>query len=316
MEIGILEPTDFSQGALEIIRCVGNVEFFQGGDRKKFLKDKAVLFIRLGHYVDDEFINEAPKLQVLVSPTTGVTHLDLAAAEKQEIDVLTLRDENEFLRTVTASSEHCLGMVLGVLRNYPHAIICPGNVHWNRDSVRGHDVRGLNIGVIGFGRIGQWLCRVLQVMGAKVRWYDSHAIGSKVSPDAIRCEGITQLIEASTLVVLSASYIPGSPPLLNSELIDSLKDKYLVNIGRGELLDEPHLLRRLCEGWFAGVALDVLSNEPKTHQELVELAGLVKKYNFMLTPHIGGATFESSHLTEEFMAHKLIQHLSLSGIAS
>lgn len=316
MNIGILEPTDFSQRALEMIRGIGNVALFQGTDREKFLKDKAVVFIRLGHHVDADFISEAPKLQVLVSPTTGVTHLDLEATERRGIAVLTLRGEGEFLRTVTASSEHCLGMILGVLRNYPRAIVRPGNVHWDRDSVRGHDVRGLNIGVIGFGRIGQWLCRVLQTMGAHVRWCDPSVSKSDPGSGAMRCEEIAQLINVSTLVVMSASYIPGVPPLLDAGLIDLLKDKYLVNIARGELLDETHLLRRLREGWFAGVAVDVLSDEPKPSRELADLAELAITRNFMLTPHIGGATFESSHRTEEFMAGKLIQHLLSNDIAA
>jgi phosphoglycerate dehydrogenase-like enzyme len=101
--------------------------------------------------------------------------------------------------------------------------------------------------------------------------------------------------------------------LLDATLIDSLKGKYLVNIARGELLDEPHLLRRLREGWFSGVALDVLASEPKPLHELAEIAQLAATQNFMLTPHIGGATYESSHRTEEFMAGKLIQHLLSSG---
>ncbi len=313
IRIGVLEPTDFSLQALETLRGVGEVACFEGGDREGFLKDKEVVFVRLGHRVNTEFLREAMKLQVLVSPTTGITHMDIDALEWRHITVLTLQGETDFLRSITASSEHCLGMILGLLRNYPRAILSPGNIHWDRDSVRGHDVRGLSIGLIGFGRIGQWLSRVLLIMGAQVRWCDSSMSANYVASEAMHCESIAQLIDESTVVVLSASYVPGAPPLLDATLIDSLKGKYLVNIARGELLDEPHLLRRLREGWFSGVALDVLASEPKPLHELAEIAQLAATQNFMLTPHIGGATYESSHRTEEFMAGKLIQHLLSSG---
>jgi phosphoglycerate dehydrogenase-like enzyme len=226
---------------------------------------------------------------------------------------MTLAGKTEFLRGITASSEHCLGMILGVLRNYPRAILGPDNVHWNRDSVRGHDVKGLDIGMIGMGRIGQWLARVLSVMGARIRYCELPAIVPDVSSDVVRCDGIDFLIEQSTLVVVSASYVPGSPPLLGAGLLDALKGKYLVNIARGELLDESHLLRRISEGWFAGVALDVLKSEPRPIDDLDAIANLAGQQNFMLTPHIGGATYESSFRTEEFMADELVAYLSQIG---
>lgn len=313
--IGVLEPTDFSPLALATLRGIGEVTCFQGGDRGGFLQDKDVVFVRLAHRVDAEFLREAPKLRVVVSPTTGLTHLDLETISRHGATVLTLAGRTDFLRGITASSEHCLGMILGVLRKYPRAMLGPGNVHWDRDSVRGHDVKGLDIGLVGLGRIGQWLAHVLALMGARVRYCDPVAVEPAVPSEVIRCDGIASLINKSQLVVLSAAYVPGTPPLLNAGLLDALRGKYLVNIARGELVDEAHLLRRLSEGWFAGVALDVLTAEPKPAKELDAIARLAGTQNFMLTPHIGGATYESSFRTEEFMAHQLVEYLTQGSIA-
>jgi phosphoglycerate dehydrogenase-like enzyme len=316
VQIGILEPTDFSPRALEILRAVGKVSCFQGGDRKSFLQDKEVVFVRLAQRVDVGFLQEASRLKVLVSPTTGVAHLDLKGIKAHGAIAMTLAGKTDFLREITASSEPCLGMILGVLRNYPHAILGPGKVHWDRDSVRGHDVKGLDIGLVGLGRIGQWLARVLTLMGARVRYCESSEINPDVATKAVRCNGIAPLIEQSTLVVLSASYVPETPPLLDAGLLDALKGKYLVNIARGELVDEPHLLRRISEGWFAGVALDVLKSEPRPIEDLEVIANLASQQNFMLTPHIGGATYESSFRTEEFIARQLAEYLSQGGITA
>lgn len=313
-QIGILEPTDFSPKALETLRSIGEVACFKGDDRRTFLKDKEVVFVRLSHRVDAQFLGEAAKLVVLVSPTTGVTHIDFDAIIARRISVLTLRDQVDFLRGITASSEHCLGMIIGILRNYPRAILGHGNIHWDRDSVRGHDVKDLDIGLIGFGRIGRWLTGVLTVMGARVCYFDPAPADSDAHFQVRRCKGIAELIDQSSLVVVAASYVPGSPPILNAALIDRLKGKYLVNISRGELVDEVYLLRRLREGWFAGVALDVLSAEPRPIKDLADLLRAADQQNFMLTPHIGGATYESSYRTEEFMVAQLLDFLNDRGL--
>ena len=314
IRIGILEPTDFSPRALEMLGEIGKVSCFDGGGRAKFLMDKEVVFLRLSHRVDTAFLREAPKLKVIVSPTTGITHLDLDAIKGHGVVALTLAGQTEFLRGITASSEHCLGLILGVLRNYPRAMLRPGNVHWDRDSVRGHDINGLSIGLIGLGRIGQWLARILSAMGANISYFDTSPRNNEAPQGAVCSEGLLQLIERSSLVVLTASYKPGTPPVLSADLIDALKGKYFVNISRGELVDEKHLLRRLGEGWFAGIALDVLASEPRALEELAAIAGLAGTQNFMLTPHVGGATYESSFRTEEFMAGRLIEYLLKDGI--
>lgn len=304
-KIGILEPRDFSPRALDALAKIGSVELFYGDDLARFLSDKTVLFVRLAHHLNQAFFAQAPLLSILVSPTTGLTHIDLNAAAERSIKVLSLKGEVDFLRSITASSEHCLGLILALLRNYNNAFLRPENVHWDRDSVRGHDVRGSRIGIIGFGRIGQWLARVLSALEADVAYFDPQPSITPPYAKAHACADMMELIEWSRCVVLAASYQNGTSPIINRDVIDRMQGRYLVNIGRGELIDERHLLRRISESWFDGVALDVLTAEPKSEAELAEILALTRNHNFIVTPHVGGATFESSHRTEEYMVDLL-----------
>jgi D-3-phosphoglycerate dehydrogenase len=305
--IGILEPDGFSTKAREQLHSVAQVSDYNGGDLASFLADKQALFVRLKYMIDGTFLDHARALRHLCSPTTGLTHLDQAELSRRDIGCMTLAGETEFLEGIRATPEHTIGLMLALLRNYRTAFLDGKNDHWDRDRCRGVELARTSVGLIGFGRVGRRVASYLQAFEANVGWYDPNV--QNPSTMARRFATIEELIAASQVVVLAASWRPGSPPVLDRTMIGALGEKYFINIARGELVDDEALIGAIESGRLAGCAVDVIANELDDASRRRWLAA-TRFTNVIVTPHIGGATFTSMRATEEFLARKLIDVLS------
>jgi phosphoglycerate dehydrogenase-like enzyme len=307
VQIGILEPDGFSPKARSRLAAIGSVAAHDGNDLARFLSDKDALFVRLAHRIDSAFISQAPRLTALCSPTTGLTHIDLDALSARGIVLLSLKGETNFLGQIRATPEHALGLTIALLRNYRTAFLDETNAHWDRDRCRGEELYGAAVGIIGFGRVGRRVATYLAALDAKVGWHDPHVM----SADAGLGFGtVDELIAASQVIILAASHEPGAPFILGRQQIDALRGKYLINIARGELIDEDALLEAIEDGQLAGCAVDVISNELGSNRRTRWLAA-TRRRNVIVTPHIGGATFTSMQATEEFLAERLIAFCAL-----
>jgi D-3-phosphoglycerate dehydrogenase len=296
-----LEPDGFSPRARAQLASLGHVEAYVGEELPRFLADKNVLFVRLAHRIDAGFLMRAPKLSVLCSPTTGLTHIDLDALASRGIRLLSLKGETAFLDRIRATPEHTLGLVIALLRHYRTAFLDEANVHWDRDRCRGEELYHTTVGLIGFGRVGRRVASYLDALGAKLAWFDPAVTGAEIGT---RHASIENLIAASRVIILAASCEPGVPFILDRTHIAALRGKYFINIARGELVDEEALLDAIEEGGLAGCAVDVISNELR-HSSRDRWLAATRNRNVIVTPHIGGATFASMQATEEFLAEKL-----------
>ena len=315
-KIGILEPDGFSVEALAKLKQLGQVDLFSGQiiQLADFLADKDVLFIRLAYRIDAGFLQQAPCLKVLCTPTTGLTHLAEPDLQVRGVTVLSLQGEQDFLQHIRATPEHALGLALALLRNYKEAFRSTTRTEWDRDRYRGHEICGRTIGMIGFGRVGRLLAKYFSALDARVVFYDPNSeIEAPVGVE--RQETIDGLIGASDVVVLCAAFHEANRGLIDRQKIDLMQGKFFINIARGELIDEAYLIDKINEGFFAGVALDVIERENQTGNQLPLLLPLTAEQNFILTPHIAGATFESMAKTEVFVADKLARFLDENGRA-
>jgi D-3-phosphoglycerate dehydrogenase len=301
VQIGLLEPDGFSPKARARLASLGYVEAYDGGGLSFFIADKDVLFVRLAHRIDAEFLMQAPKLSIVCSPTTGLTHIDLDALASRRIQLLSLKGETTFLNRIRATPEHTLGLAIALLRHYRTAFLDETNAHWDRDRCRGEELHNTGVGLIGFGRVGRLVAAYLGALGAKVEWFDPAVTAAEIGT---RHGSIEDLIAASRVIILAASYESGAPFILNRDHIASLRGKYFINIARGELVDEEALLEAIEDGHLAGCAVDVISNE-LGHSRRDRWLMATRNRNVIVTPHIGGATSTSMQSTEEFLAEKL-----------
>ena len=307
MQIGILESKDFSKEVIEKLSSLGEVSLFDEKDIYSFIANKEILFIRLKYFIGKEILDHTSKLKYICTPTTGLNHIDLEECEKRDIKIVSLKGEYDFLSTIRATPEHTIGLVLSLLRNYKDAFLSDNNPHWDREKHKGFELYENSVGIIGFGRVGKILSKYFDAFGAKVYFYDINQSIKGVN-HSIKLNSIKDLIEKSNIVILAASYSDENFEFFDKEYIDLLENKYFINTARGELVEEQYLLQKVAQYYFKGVALDVMQNEQSNH-DLNNLVNLTNKKNFILTPHIAGATYSSMCRTEEFIVRKMILDL-------
>lgn len=306
--IGILEPTDFSPIALKRLTELGDVTLFTEDKSQTiplFLNKKDIVFTRLKHYLTDELTASMNRPRYICSPTTGLNHISKDLKIDARTHLITLKGETGFLNTIRATPEHTLGLIIAIVRNYQKAFM-RSDSKWGRDAYKGYELQNNSVGIIGLGRVGTLLAHYLQALDCAVSFYDLNE--TVRANQAQRHPSIESLIQQNNIIVLTASFEESNKNLLNAELLQMMKGKYLINTARGELIDEIVLIDLLKKNFFAGVALDVIADEQHTtHRD--KLVELTTQTNLILTPHIGGATWESMFATEEFIVEKLHKHI-------
>jgi D-3-phosphoglycerate dehydrogenase / 2-oxoglutarate reductase len=304
----VAEAERFSPQAVARLEQVGRVELADL-DRPGLLAgvaDADVLWVRLRHRIDEEVLAAAPGLRAVVTPTTGLDHLDLEAAERHGVRVLALRGEVDFLREIRATAELTIALMLSLLRHVPEAAEHVRAGGWDRDRFRGRELHEKTVGVVGLGRLGTIVASYLRAVGAEVIAADPHRAPAE-APDGVELCELGDLLARADLVTLHASLSEATRGLLGAAELDRMRDgAWLVNTARGELIDEDAMLDALRTGRLAGAALDVLRDERPAGMADHPLVRHAREHrNLLITPHIGGATSESMAKTERFLADRL-----------
>ncbi len=316
-KILVTEKLDFSPAAVEKLRDMGDL-ILADLDRDELLsviRDVNVLWIRLRNNIARDVIQAAPKLKYIVTPTTGLNHIDMECAEEQGVTVLSLRNEVEFLRSVRASSEHTLALMLSLLRNIPAASTSVREGSWQRDPFKGSELHDKTVGLVGFGRIGRLVAQYLHAFGCKIYATDP-AVQSAPGLPYVQFVEFGQLLCQSDIVSLHVNLTNETEDFFGASQFALMKNKsYFINTSRGELIDENALLEVLASGKLAGAALDVLCNEHTLEESMSDLLLYAKENeNLLVTPHIGGCTRESMEKTELFMTEKLSRAIDMERV--
>lgn len=302
-----LEPKGYSFEALNILMSFGHVD--EGPlDRSTLLKrvkNYDILIVRLGHQIDAKVLKSGVRLKYIVTATTGLNHIDLNSAHKQGVRVLSLRGERDFLNNVHATAEHTWALLTALIRRIPmaHSHVLAGG--WDRDLFRGYELNGRILGIIGLGRLGSKVARYGLAFGMNVLCYDEN--DDVKIPEGVERVDLERVLNASNVICLHVNYKVENRGLIGKNQFAAMKKGALfVNTSRGELVDEQALLQGLSSGHLGGAALDVLCGENegwKISQPLFDYARTHN--NLIITPHIGGCTFESMDKTEVYMAQRL-----------
>jgi D-3-phosphoglycerate dehydrogenase len=271
------------------------------------------LIVRLGHQVDEELLAAAPRLRFVASATTGLDHVDLGAAARRGVAVLSLRGESDFLDQVPATAEFTWALLLALLRRLPWAAADAARGNWRRELFRGRELSGRKLGLVGLGRVGRQVAGFGLAFGMEVAAYDPAP--ARLVAGVELCQSLEALLARSEILCLHAPLDDSTRGLIGERELGLLPSgAYLVNTARGGLVDEEALVAALESGRLAGAALDVIDHE---RDEEARRAGPIFRFlreagddgRLLLTPHLGGATFDSMARTEIFIADKLAQAL-------
>lgn len=310
------EPDDYSPEARRVLQSIGELDeqSFTHEELLHTLPQFDVLIIRLKFHIDRQVLEAArPRLKVIVTATTGLNHIDVESAHQLGIEVLSLRGETEFLRSVSATAEHTWALLLALARHLPQAFESVQRGEWDRDRYKGMQLSGKRLGIVGLGRLGRLVARYGLSFNMKVLAYDPFQ--TEWVPDVIRCASLTALLEQADVLSLHVPLNDETKNLIGAAELQKLSSSSLViNTSRGEVVDESALIAALQSGHLAGAAVDVVTGE---HEQAGLPTSPLLNYlqihqNLIVTPHIGGATYESMAATELFMAKKLKRFVETS----
>lgn len=260
----------------------------------------------------EKFIN----LKYLVTPTTGLTHLHLSDDQADKVAIISLKGEKDFLNGITSTAELAWALALTVWRKIPLAAQQYSTDTGIRREFASLQLRGLNIGTVGFGRLGKMLSAYAKGFGMKTLFFDPF-LESREYPSEnsiTRCSSLDQLCRASDIVFLVASHEKSNAahyPILNRFHLNLLREHAIVvNVSRGSLIDEEALADLVLDSKIFGVGVDVLYREETGGKGLSRLQLLQEAgYNVVVTPHIGGICSDAFESAQRYVAKKLRKHI-------
>lgn len=325
IRILVTEAEAYSQSTRECFLKSWDVTFAEIYDQHELVKvcsetSYDIIFGKLGLVFDKSIFELQPELKILVTPTTGLNHIVLPDAELHSIQILSLRGEAEFLSNVTSTAEHAWTLLLAINRSLVSAVSRVSQGLWKRQELGVHELSGSPLGLIGMGRLGRIVARYGLAFQMEVVGYDPH-VASEMFPAGCKKVGLQELLTSSEYVVMLASYKLGDPPILGRAEFSRLRlGAVLINVARGELIDEKALLHALDDCKIRGFGTDVLvgdsnwGSSENFDSEIVERSKLDTR--IIITPHMGGYAAEAIEKTRKFMVGKLTIHLHLENSKS
>lgn len=309
MKTHLLEPDNFSENGINNLKELGSLS---SGYPDEIDLGVSVLFVRLAYQVDKSLLKYFPNLKFVISPTTGEDHINKNLLQTRNIELLTLKGEIDFLRTIPATAEFTWLLILSLTRNIVPATESVRKGEWDRDKFRGTDIHGKTLGIVGYGRIGKLVSKFALAFGMKVSFYDPYV--EQEDSNIQKIFSLEKLAQISDVFSIHVNLREDTANLIDTKVINNIrKSSFVVNTSRGEILDNESLLLALKNKNIAGAGIDVL---PQEREDTVLSKALVKyaneNTNLLITPHLGGATRESMAMTEDFMISKLIKSLGKS----
>lgn len=309
------EPSRYSELCKANLRELGEVTEFEC-DRSELLRlvsDFDIVIAVLRNTFDAEVLSLANRLRYIATPTTGLNHIDLDCAEKNNVKVISLKGEIDFLKTVSATAELTWGLLLALIRHIPSACLSVQRGYWNRNEFLGVELKGKTLGILGCGRLGEKVAHYGLAFDMNVVACDPY---QKTVPNNVRRVSLEELFLQSDIVSIHLPLNNETVEMVNKQVLSRLrKGSLLINTSRGEIVDERALIEEMKSGRIAGFACDVLVNEFSNDTNWLlknEIFQYAKNHpNVLITPHLGGVTSESFEATNRFIIEKLKTQLLL-----
>ena len=249
------------------------------------LADYDAMLPTLGDILSAKYFAKTPRCKILANFGVGYNHIDVAAARAAGIEVT-----NTPGAVTDATADIALTLMLMTCRRAGEgerllrAGQWPG---WHPTQLLGMHLGGKTLGIIGMGRIGKAIAKRAQAaFGMEVVFYNRSRVADMPVP-ARQLDTLEQVAAQADVLVLAVPATPQTHHLLNADLLAAMKPTaYLINIARGDVVDETALINALQTGQIAGAGLDVYEFEPAVPAELIAME------NVTLLPHLGTAALE------------------------
>lgn len=299
MKIVFFEVHDWEKEYLERALTGHELTFYYGKLQEVNLdeyRDAEAISVFIYSTVTRELIKQLPNLKVVATRSTGFDHIDLAACHEQHITVCNVPTYGE--NTV---AEHTFALILNLSRNVHKSYLRTLQNDFRIEDLRGFDLKGKTLGVIGAGHIGLHVIKIAKGFGMHVLAYDPKPNQFIADILHFNYASLDELYAKSDIITLHVPLIEQTRHIINHESIAKMKDGVIIiNTSRGGVIDTDALYQGLVSGKIQGAGLDVIEDEKLVMEEaqlhhlspekanwksLVENLEILKMPNVVFTPH-------------------------------
>ncbi|MEO8232647.1 MAG: phosphoglycerate dehydrogenase [Ignavibacteriota bacterium] len=268
------------------------------------IKDVHLLGIRSKTNITTDILKHANKLLAIGCYSIGTNQVDLTAAKLQGIPVF-----NAPFSNTRSVAELVIAECIFLIRGIPEKNYSSHNGVWLKDASNSYEVRGKNLGIVGYGHIGSQVSVLAEALGMNVYYFD---IEKKLNlGNAKSCTSLKELLSISDIVTLHVPETELTKNMIGKrELRLMKKGSYLLNAARGSIVVIDDLAKVLEEKHLAGAAIDVFPEEPNSNKN--SFKNVLQKFpNVILTPHIGGSTSEAQANIALEVSEKLVKYCDI-----
>jgi D-3-phosphoglycerate dehydrogenase len=259
-----------------------------------------IIIVRSRTTITKEMIDKANNCKIIARVGVGLDNVDQVAAKAKNIRVI-----NAVEGAMNAVAELVLGFMLSLARQTARGDRAIRDGKWLKKELKGTELRGKYLGIIGLGNIGKRLARLARALNMNIIGYDVMPIDEEFAKEVgLMKADLNTLLQSSDYISIHVPLLDSTYHLLDAQKMSTMKKTAkIINTSRGGVVDEDALYEAIKNGNLGGAALDVFEKEPATGNKLVELD------NVILTPHIGAQTKEAQSLAANVIGEKIIQIL-------
>jgi D-3-phosphoglycerate dehydrogenase len=248
------------------------------------LRDAEGLIVRSGTRVDGPLLDVATRLEVIGRAGVGVDNIDMRAATRRGVAVINAPGGN-----TSSTAELAFALLLAAARRVAEADRSVREGRWDRKALRGRQLQGNTLGVIGAGRIGTEVARRAHAFGMRILAYDPYLSAERAADERLERVELDELLERADFVTVHVPLTEQTRGMIGVAEIGRMKPAaILINAARGGIVDERALAVALEQRKLGGAAVDVYETEPLPGEHPLRGAP-----NLVMTPHLGAATMEA-----------------------
>ena len=256
------------------------------------------LIVRSATKVTKEIIEKAKNLKIIGRAGAGVDNIDLLSAKEKNIIVMNTPGGN-----TNATAEHTLALLLSLSRKISKADTTTHKGEWAKKKLKGNEIKGKTIGIIGFGNVGKRFAEMCHALGLKILILSKSFEHIKGDYPEYISSDLNKVLKEADIVSFHCKPNPDESSIINAQEINLMKSNVLIiNTARGNLVSETDLFEAIKDNKIGGVALDVFKTEPATNNILFGLE------NVLLTPHIAASTGEAQIIVAEMVANQFVDY--------
>ncbi|WP_254861785.1 phosphoglycerate dehydrogenase [Halovivax gelatinilyticus] len=308
MQVLVTDP--IADAGLDVLREAGH-EVRTGYDLEgdallEAAADANALIVRSGTEVTREVLEAGDELVIVGRAGIGVDNIDIEAATDRGVIVANAPEGN-----VRAAAEHTVAMTFAAARSIPQAHGRLKAGEWAKGDFLGTELNGRTLGVVGLGRVGQEVAKKLDPLGMDIVAFDPYIAEERADRLGATLVDLETCLETADVLTIHTPLTPETEGLIGESELESLAGGYLINVGRGGIVDEAALAAAVDDGTLAGAALDVFAEEPLSAD-----SPLLDVEDIVLTPHLGASTEAAQTNVATSTAEQVVAALANEPVAN